>query len=66
MPCTQVRDLLAHLWREDSGQDLIEYALLVSFMALTVVMFFLGAGKEVKGAWTTSNSRLTAANTAAS
>jgi Flp pilus assembly pilin Flp len=57
--------LLQFLHDED-GQDLIEYTLLMAFVALASAALFIGAGGSIKGLWTTSNSQLTAANSAAS
>ena len=48
--------------REEAGQDLIEYTLLMAFVALASAALFLGAGKSVKGIWSTTNSQLAAAN----
>lgn len=56
---------LRNLWNDEQGQDLIEYTLLMAFVALASAALFLGAGGQIKGIWSTSNSRLTAANTAA-
>ena len=47
---------------DDQGQDLIEYTLLMAFVALASAALFLGAGGSIKGIWTTSNSQLSAAN----
>ena len=52
--------------RDDQGQDLIEYTLLIAFVALASAALFLGAGGSISGIWTTSNSQLAAANTSAS
>lgn len=57
---------LRNLCREEEGQDLIEYTLLMAFVALASAALFIGAGGSVKGIWSTTNSQLTAANTAAS
>ena len=32
------------LWRDEGGQDLIEYSLLIAFIALGCIAFFMGAG----------------------
>jgi Flp pilus assembly pilin Flp len=53
-------------WSDDSGQDLIEYTLLMAFVALASAALFLGAGGSISGIWNTSNSQLAAANTSAS
>jgi Flp pilus assembly pilin Flp len=57
---------LSNLWNDEQGQDLIEYTLLMAFVALASAALFIGAGGSVKGIWTTSNSRLAAASTSAS
>ena len=61
MKCT-----LRTLWNEESGQDLIEYTLLMAFVALASAVLFIGAGSSVKGIWGAANTRLAAANTSAS
>ena len=50
--------------REDDGQDLIEYTLLMAFVALASAALFIGAGGSIKGIWSTTNSQLEAANSA--
>jgi Flp pilus assembly pilin Flp len=55
-----------NFWNDDHGQDLIEYTLLMAFVALASAALFIGAGGSISGIWTTSNSQLTAANTSAS
>jgi Flp pilus assembly pilin Flp len=57
---------LRKFWKEEEGQDLIEYTLLMAFVALASAALFIGAGGSVKGIWSTTNSQLTAANTTAS
>jgi Flp pilus assembly pilin Flp len=58
--------LLRNLWTDERGQDLIEYTLLLAFVALASAALFIGAGGQVSGIWSTSNTQLTAANAAAS
>jgi Flp pilus assembly pilin Flp len=57
---------LRNLWNEDQGQDLIEYTLLLAFVALASAALFIGAGGQVSGIWSKANSQLVAANAAAS
>ena len=52
--------------REEQGQDLVEYTLLLAFVALASAALFIGAGSSINGIWTTANGILTNANTAAS
>jgi len=55
-----------NLWRDEEGQDLIEYSLLMAFVAIAVIGLFAGAGGNVKNVWTTSNNQLAQAKSAAS
>ncbi len=49
-------------WNNEQGQDLIEYTLLMAFVALASAALFLGAGGSISGIWSTTNSQLAAAN----
>lgn len=53
---------LNNFWNDEQGQDLIEYTLLMAFVALASAALFLGAGGSISGIWSTSNSQLVAAN----
>jgi Flp pilus assembly pilin Flp len=57
---------LRNFWNDEQGQDLIEYTLLMAFVALASAALFLGAGGSIKGIWTVTNSQLVAANSSAS
>lgn len=52
--------------QDDQGQDLIEYTLLLAFVALASATLFIGAGRSVQGIWSVTNAQLAAANTSAS
>jgi Flp pilus assembly pilin Flp len=58
--------LMRKFWRDESGQDLIEYTLLLAFVSLASASLFLGTGSSLSGMWKTSSSELVVANTAAS
>jgi Flp pilus assembly pilin Flp len=61
--------MMAHtlnLWKDERGQDLIEYSILISFIAIAVVGLFIGPGKDLKNIWVISNNQLTEANTTVS
>lgn len=49
-------------WEDESGQHLVEYAILLCWMTLMTVSSMNMAGRAMKGAWSTANSDLTAAN----
>lgn len=51
---------------EESGQDLVEYSLLLAFVVLASAALFIGAGQQIGGIWITANTQLTNANTTAS
>jgi len=57
---------LCNLWTDDQGQDLIEYTLLMAFVALGSAALFASAGASVSLVWSTTNSQLSAAAVAAS
>jgi Flp pilus assembly pilin Flp len=61
-----MKSVLMAFLQDDRGQDLIEYTLLMAFVALASAALFLGAGGSISGIWSTSNSQLAAANTSAS
>lgn len=52
--------------KDDRGQDLIEYTLLMAFVALASAALFIGAGGSIQGIWSVTNSQLAAASTQAS
>jgi Flp pilus assembly pilin Flp len=58
--------LLRNFWSDEQGQDLIEYTLLMAFVALASAALFIGAGGSVKGIWSTTNNQLAQANGQAS
>jgi Flp pilus assembly pilin Flp len=57
---------LRNFWNDEQGQDLIEYTLLMAFVALASAALFLGAGGSIKGIWGVTNNQLANALTASS
>jgi pilus assembly protein Flp/PilA len=53
------------LMRDDSGQDLLEYALLVALIALVAYAAVYSSGQQVNSIFTTIASKLTNAAQAA-
>jgi Flp pilus assembly pilin Flp len=47
---------------DETGQDLIEYSLLVAFVALAGAAMFVGMSSSVNSIWSAANNRLAAAN----
>ena len=50
---------------EEEGQDLIEYTLLLAFVALASAALFIGAGQSICSIWTQANGILSNAASAA-
>jgi Flp pilus assembly pilin Flp len=57
--------LLKNFVNDEQGQDLIEYTLLLAFVALASAAVFIGAGSSISGIWTAANTRLQNANAVA-
>jgi Flp pilus assembly pilin Flp len=58
--------LMRNFWFDDDGQDLIEYTLLLAFVALASAALFMGVGGNVNGVWDEGSEVLHHANTASS
>jgi len=59
--------LLRNFWNDDQGQDLIEYTLLMAFVALASAALCTSSGTSVSKIWSTTNLQLSqAASTASS
>jgi pilus assembly protein Flp/PilA len=54
-----MRNLVMRLWREDEGQDLVEYALLVVLVALAAVAAMSTLANSIGSAFGNAGSRLT-------
>jgi Flp pilus assembly pilin Flp len=52
--------------KDEQGQDLIEYTLLLAFVALAAAALFTNVGTSISGIWGTANTTVGAAATAAS
>jgi Flp pilus assembly pilin Flp len=51
-------------WRSDRGTDVVEYTLILAFVALAGAATFIGMGSTTKSLWSTVNNRLASANSA--
>jgi len=56
---------IRNFWNDDQGQELIEYTLLVAFVALASAVLYIGAGGSVAETWNSTDSQLAAAYTGA-
>ena len=57
---------LIQFYTDEQGQDLIEYTLILAFVALGAAALYTSVGTSISGIWTTTNTKLGAASTAAS
>lgn len=48
-------------WADDRGQDLIEYTLMLAFVALASAALFSSAGGSIHTIWSHTNSQLSTA-----
>jgi Flp pilus assembly pilin Flp len=56
-----MKQFCSRLWQEEQGQDLIEYSLMLAFVALASAALFSSAGKSINQIWSTTNSQLSSA-----
>ena len=59
-------EMLKNFVREEEGQDLIEYTLLLAFVALASAALFIGAGQSINTIWKVTNNILSNAAAQAS
>ncbi len=57
----QLRDF----WLEEEGQDLVEYAVILTFIALSCLAFVFSGAVYVNGIWIKGGSDLVSANSTA-
>jgi len=60
-----MKNLMLRFLREEDGQDLIEYTLLLAFVCLASAALFINAGTNLAGIWSIGNSYISNANVAA-
>jgi Flp pilus assembly pilin Flp len=58
-----ITSILKAFWQEEDGQDMVEYALLLAFVALAAVAVLSSVKGSVSTIWSTLNSTLTTATT---
>jgi Flp pilus assembly pilin Flp len=56
-----MKTFCSRLWKDEQGQDLIEYTLMLAFVALASAALFSTAGGSVNQIWTKANNELTSA-----
>lgn len=56
-----MKRLWRHFWNGNGGQDLIEYTLMLAFVALASAALFASAGDSVNVIWSGTNAELSSA-----
>jgi pilus assembly protein Flp/PilA len=56
-----MKDLFERLWKEEEGQDLTEYALLIVLLALAATAALNGLATAIKGVFTNAATNLSTA-----
>jgi Flp pilus assembly pilin Flp len=62
---TEMARWLLSFWLEEQGQDIVEYAVILFFIALASLAFVYSGTASVNGLWTKEKNDLVSANTAA-
>jgi Flp pilus assembly pilin Flp len=60
-----MKNLFIRFFREEQGQDLIEYTLLMAFVCLAAAALFIPTGRTITSIWSIANASLSAAASAA-
>lgn len=60
-----MRNLFVRFLREEQGQDLIEYTLLLAFVCLAAAALFIPTGSTIASIWSITNTSLSEAASAA-
>ena len=53
-----MKNFLNRLWKEEEGQDLVEYALLLTLITLALVASIQGLASAISGVFTSASSCL--------
>ncbi len=61
-----MKNMMKRFVRDEQGQDLIEYTLLLAFVCLAASALFIGAGVGINQIWSIANSTIKNAASAAS
>ena len=56
---TQMKNLLKRLWKEEEGQDLVEYALLIVLIALALVTTVKSLSSGISSVFANASTSLT-------
>jgi Flp pilus assembly pilin Flp len=55
---SNISNLMARLWFREEGQEMVEYSLLLAFIALAAVALLSGVKTSIGSIWTTLSTGL--------
>jgi len=61
-----MKNLMNRFVREESGQDMVEYVLILAFVCVGAAAIITTVGQDIRGVWTITSTHLGNANAAAS
>ena len=61
-----MKNMFMRFVKDEQGQDLIEYTLLMAFIALASAAVFVNAGKSISTIWGSASTQLSTAAVSAS
>lgn len=56
-------NFVRNFWKEEEGQDIVEYALLLAFVVVASAALFTGTATKIKTVWNTVDNTLNSAAT---
>jgi Flp pilus assembly pilin Flp len=60
-----MKTLMVRFLREEQGQDLVEYSLLLAFVALASAALFISSGQSISKVWSATSTQMSQAASAA-
>lgn len=57
----EMKHLLRKLWRDDDGQDMVEYALIAGLISVAAYLSVVAVGGSIQTIWTNVSNAMTAA-----
>ena len=54
--------ILKNFWKEEHGQDMVEYVIILAFVAVAAAAIILTSSQSVSTIWSVTNSELSVAS----
>jgi Flp pilus assembly pilin Flp len=61
-PAGGLNVIVKRFWNDETGQDLVEYTLLLAMVCLASAALMIGSGDAMSGIWGTTNNNLSSAH----